>query len=308
MGSRYLTDLGDVLRRAGLTVIELDGWQTRARGSGGYDDGRPSVVMVHHTASPPSSSGEPDALYCALYDEDAPLSNLCLDRDGVWWILAAGATNTNGAGGPLAGVPVDSMNSHAIGIEANGGYGDAWPAVQTNAYVAGVAALCQAYGIGDVFAHFEWAPSRKIDPAGPSPWATGDESWNMDDFRADVDAGVPTDPGPGPGPGPEPKDDEMVWRVAKSDEGKGPFYIGDGTTAYTVGDAGHDVTNDEARCRMAAGAVNVLRCVWDKAVNAGGKAGDDLAGPRIVTEWGQVKGSCGDKAIRVHVGAHKNLT
>ena len=205
MGSRYLTDLGDVLRRAGLDVIELDGWQTRARGSGGYDSGRPSVVMVHHTASPASSSGEGDALYSALYDEDAPLSNLCLDRDGIWWILATGATNTNGAGGPLAGVPEDSMNSHAIGVEANGGYGDAWPAVQTNSYVAGVAALCQAYGIGEVFAHFEWAPSRKIDPAGPSPWATGGASWNMDRFRADVDAGASSPaPEPGPEPGPEP--------------------------------------------------------------------------------------------------------
>ena len=187
MGSRYLTDLADVLRRAGLTVIELDGWPSRARGSGGYDAGRPSTVMVHHTASPPSSSGRPDAEYCALYDDDAPLSNLCLDRDGVWWVLAAGATNTNGAGGPLGSVPEDSMNSHAIGIEANGGAGETWPAVQTNAYVAGVATLRAAYGIADVFAHFEWAPDRKIDPAGPSPYATGDQSWDMDAFRADVE-------------------------------------------------------------------------------------------------------------------------
>ena len=187
MTDRYLTDLAAVLELAGLTVIELDGWQDRARGSGGYDAGAPSVVMVHHTASPPSSSGRPDAEYCALYDEDAPLSNLCLDRDGVWWILAAGATNTNGAGGPLGDVDEDAMNLAAIGIEANGGYGEPWPDVQTRAYVAGVAALCAAYGIGDVFAHFEWAPTRKVDPAGPSPWATGDQSWNMDRFRADVD-------------------------------------------------------------------------------------------------------------------------
>ena len=61
MGSRYLTDLADVLRAAGLAVTELDGWRDRARGSGGYDDGRPTHVMVHHTASPPSASGESDA-------------------------------------------------------------------------------------------------------------------------------------------------------------------------------------------------------------------------------------------------------
>ncbi|RPH33804.1 MAG: N-acetylmuramoyl-L-alanine amidase [Chloroflexi bacterium] len=186
MGDRYLTDLTDVLRAAGLPVIELDGWRTRARGSGGYDPGKPTHVMVHHTASTPSSSGEGDAWYCAEGDEDAPLSNLCLDRDGVWWVLAAGATNTNGKGGPLDGVPADSMNTYAIGVEANGGYGETWPDAQTDSYLAGVAALCDHYGLAYVRGHAEWAPDRKVDPAGPSPWATGNSTWDMDDFRHDL--------------------------------------------------------------------------------------------------------------------------
>ena len=186
MADRYLTDLADVLRGAGLTVTELDGWRDRSRSSGGYDPGYPSHVMVHHTGSPPSASGESDAYYCALYDEDAPLSNLCLDRDGLWWVLAAGATNTNGKGGPLDGVAADCMNTAAIGVEANGGYGEAWPPAQTASYVAGVRALCDAYGCRYVRGHLEWAPTRKIDPAGPSPWAAGGASWNMDAFRSDV--------------------------------------------------------------------------------------------------------------------------
>jgi N-acetylmuramoyl-L-alanine amidase len=189
VAERMLVELADVLRAAGLDVVELDGWQTRARGSGGYDDGRPTHVMVHHTASPPSSSGRPDAEYCAWGDDDAPLSNLCLDRAGVWWVLAAGATNTNGKGGPLDGVPADSMNTHAIGVEANGGYGEAWPKIQTDSYVHGVAALMAHYRIDHCRAHFEWAPDRKIDPAGPSPWAQGNASWNMDAFRADCEGG-----------------------------------------------------------------------------------------------------------------------
>ena len=186
MGSRMLTDLADVLRDAGLDVVELDGWKQRARSSGGYDSGRPDTVMVHHTASPPSASGESDAWYCATGDEDAPLSNLCLDRDGVWWILAAGATNTNGKGGPIGSVPKDSMNTHAIGVEANGGYGSAWPAAQTVSYEMGVAALCDRYGITEVYGHAEWAPDRKVDPAGPSPWAQGNNTWDMDAFRRSV--------------------------------------------------------------------------------------------------------------------------
>jgi hypothetical protein len=104
-------------------------------------------------------------------------------------VLAAGATNTNGKGGPLDGVPADSMNTHAIGVEANGGYGEAWPTVQTDSYTRGVAALMAHYRIDHCRAHFEWAPDRKIDPAGPSPWATGNASWNMDAFRADLNGG-----------------------------------------------------------------------------------------------------------------------
>ena len=186
MGDRYLTDLAHVLRQGGLDVVELDGWTTRARSSGGYGGGDPRVVMVHHTASPPSASGESDAWYCATGDEDAPLSNLCLDRAGCWWVLAAGATNTNGKGGPLGSVAKDCMNTAAIGVEANGGYGESWPPAQTVAYEVGVAALCDAYGIAEIWGHAEWAPDRKIDPAGPSPWAAGNVTWDMNAFRDSV--------------------------------------------------------------------------------------------------------------------------
>lgn len=190
MGSRYLTDLADVCRSVGLTVKEYSNWKTRARGSGGYDSGRPTHVMVHHTASPPSWSGQKDADYCAVGDEDAPLSNLYLDQAGVVWVLAAGATNTNGKGRDVwgGGVPDDSMNSYAIGIEANGGYGYAWPQVQQDAYVKLVSKLCGHYGISNncVRGHFEWAPDRKVDPSGPSKWASGSASWDMDGFRRDT--------------------------------------------------------------------------------------------------------------------------
>ena len=54
MGDRYLTDLADVARAAGWPVIEVDGWQSRARGSGGFNAGKPDHVMAHHTASGPS--------------------------------------------------------------------------------------------------------------------------------------------------------------------------------------------------------------------------------------------------------------
>jgi len=249
MGARYLTDLADVCRRTGYPVIEVDGWQTRGRGSGGYDAGRPNHVMVHHTASGPGSDGWPDVNYCTFGDDAAPLCNLYLSRVPEIYVCAAGATNTNGSGRDPCGItPDDSMNSHAVGIEAaNNGTGEAWPALQQAAYRALCASLCDAYGIAvaQIHAHFEWAPSRKIDPAGPSDYAVGSASWNMATFRADVgaitpgptppDPGTPTPPDPWPAPGPDPiptpGDDEML--VVALDK-NGTAWVGNGITRIGI--------------------------------------------------------------------------
>ena len=169
-GGRFLTDLADVLRGAGLTVEEHDGWQQRHRSSGGYNGG-PVGIIVHHTASPASWDGQRDVDFIAVGCDVAPMANLYLDRKGQWWVLAAGASNTNGKGGPWGPLPLDSANSRVIGIEAgNDGVGEAWPEVMQDSYVAGVAALAGHYGVdtGNVLAHHEWAPARKVDPAGPS--------------------------------------------------------------------------------------------------------------------------------------------
>ena len=185
MGARFLTDLADVCRATGWPVVEVEGWQTRARGSGGYNPGFPSHVAVHHTASGPSSDGWPDVNYICFGDDDAPLANLYLDRDGTIFVCAAGATNTNGSG-DCPHLPSDTLNTSAIGIEAgNDGTGEPWPTAQQDAYVAVCRALCRAYGIpvAHVEAHHEWT-GRKVDPAGPSRYSGGG-SWDMAHFRAD---------------------------------------------------------------------------------------------------------------------------
>ena len=260
-----LTNLADVVRDAGLDVAEVPGWQTRMRGgtgghaTGGYV-GNPTHVMVHHTAS--SWPTIQDVQYLATGHQYAPVSNLHLARDGLVTVIAAGATNTNGAGGPVDGCPKDSMNSRAIGIEAgNNGTGEPWPAVQQNVYVRLCAALCMAYRIpvSRVLAHFEWAPTRKIDPAGPSVWANMSDQymrWNMEDFRESVAARMTTQP---------PEDDDMRTldtpeRMYDSRTSGGPFgpgetrevAIGMCTDAFvhvTVigqGGAGHISINDPA--------------------------------------------------------------
>jgi hypothetical protein len=190
-GGRVLLDLADVLRRAGPRVREVDGWQQRQRGGTGYGQVDPIGIVVHHTASSSGWNGQPDVNFLALECDVAPMSNLYVDRSGQWWVLAGGATNTNGTGGPWGPIPLDSANSRVIGIEAgNNGVGEPWPDVMQDAYVAGVAALADAYDVepGNILAHHEWAPTRKVDPAGPSRFGSinGSHSWDMDRFRAAV--------------------------------------------------------------------------------------------------------------------------
>ena len=242
MGARYLDELADVCRSAGLIVHELDGWQRRARGSGGYDSGRPTHVMVHHTASNPGSDPDGDVAYIAFGATDAPLANLYLSRSGEVTVIAGGATNTNGSGSAPwpGGCPDDSMNTHAIGIEAaNNGVGEPWPHVQQGAYMALCAALCEAYLIDTslVRGHAEWAPGRKVDPAGQSMWASGSATWHMDIYRDDVADIV--DPLPTP-----EEDDDMAFIVINRDTGQPALVYGDGRL---TGLAGGDLAGFVAR-------------------------------------------------------------
>jgi peptidoglycan hydrolase-like protein with peptidoglycan-binding domain len=220
VGSRYLTDLADVARRTGYRVIEVgpsrnqqgSQWQSRARGSGGYDSGRPNHVMIHHTASSYLSDGWPDVNFMAFASTVRPVSNLYISRDGTIYVIAAGATNTNGAGTDPCGVTAkDSMNRDAIAIEAgNDGRGEVWPDAQQDCYVKLCRVLCEAYGIGNaqIHSHFEYAPQRKIDCAGQSRYAEGSAKWNMGLFHSDV-AG--SSGGGGGTPTPPPADDWVTW-------------------------------------------------------------------------------------------------
>jgi N-acetylmuramoyl-L-alanine amidase len=196
MGSLYLTELADLLYSSGLNIIEYGGWQTRSRGSGGYDDW-PLCVMWHHTASPASWDGQKDADYCAVGDDDSPLANLYIDRSGTVWVLAAGATNTNGSGNSMTfsrgTVPQDSMNTRALGVEmGNDGIGELWPQPQIDSMFV-VSNVCNGWfgnRPDDLSTHNFYAPTRKIDPATTNvdgPWqpssCNSSGSWDVDSVR-----------------------------------------------------------------------------------------------------------------------------
>jgi len=171
-----LTWLADVLRNAGLNVVEEAGWKTAGRGP----MGTPQGVLLHHTAGP--RDGNSPSLRIVREgraDLPGPLSHLFLSRDGTYHVVGAGRTNHAGRGSWQGA----TGNSHFIGIEAeNMGTGkDPWPSVQMDAYERGVAALLTHLGLDDVMAagHKEYATprGRKIDP-----------SFDMVEFRENIEA------------------------------------------------------------------------------------------------------------------------
>ena len=200
----------DVLRAGGLTVVEFEGWKTRSRSSGGFN--ALAGVVHHHTASKTSPAN--DLNYMVYGCPDAPVSNGLLDRTGTFTVIAGGAANHAGKGGPRGSVPLDSGNSYCFGIEAaNNGVGEPWPKAQTDAYLKMTVALAAAYGLPITapvqFSHAEWT-SRKIDPAGPSPWPTinSSQTWDMNAYRASA---AELAAGGGPGPADDDDDDDLSW-------------------------------------------------------------------------------------------------
>ena len=226
-------DLVAILTAAGVEVREnstTDGWQTRARSSGGFPS-PPLGVFWHHTAS--STSPASDLSWMIDGSDDAPIGTVLVDRDGGVWPIAAGASNCAGKGGPVSlsrgTIPADSGNTRGFQIEvANNGVGEVWPAVQVDAFFAVSNALNAAAGNlpTDVVTHSlgegdGWT-DRKIDPATAGgvegPWTprsvTSSGTWSLADIRGECArrAGA-TPPRPDPLPDPPGDDDVKLYLV-----------------------------------------------------------------------------------------------
>lgn len=159
-----LTWLPDVLRAAGLEVVLVEGWEYRGRAEMGTVEG----VMCHHTANRRSGNMPTlDTLILGREDLPGPLSQLGLGRDGTWYVIAAGRCNHAGVG-EFRGSP--QGNTRFIGIEAEhcGEVSQAWPQVQYDAFVTGVAAILKHIGADEQWCigHKEFAlpAGRKVDP------------------------------------------------------------------------------------------------------------------------------------------------
>ena len=113
-----LSNLANVLRDAGLTVVETPGWKTR--GYAGQDLKEIRGVLHHHTATNRSRFNEdaPTLNMCINGRSDlaGPLCNIVFGRTGTVYLVAAGVANHAGAGS-AHGIPENMGNHYLIGIE-----------------------------------------------------------------------------------------------------------------------------------------------------------------------------------------------
>jgi hypothetical protein len=170
-----LTDLADVLYRADLQVREVPGWQSRGHGLMTDVLG----VTCHHTAS---GRGTGTTLGLTTIRDgrpglDGPLAHLYLNREGTFYVVAAGLCWHAG----VSRKP-EYTNGHRIGIEALAAgdeWSEDWPSAQMDAYARGCKALADHYGfpVSEVLGHKE-----TCKPAGRKP----DPTFDMREFREKV--------------------------------------------------------------------------------------------------------------------------
>lgn len=194
MAYKWALWLADVLRDAGCPVVEEDGWRTRGRSGGTWE---PSGIVLHHDASPPGETSHGvNVILNGRPGLSGPLSQLWLDFDGRWHIVAAGRANHAGLG-KWSDIPANRGNEFLIGIETDHTTNEAWSLAQNRSGITGLIALSDRLGIrrdattlrSRLIAHKEWAPDRKIDP----------DPLNMHDLRSVVLSGRnttrPSEPG-----------------------------------------------------------------------------------------------------------------
>jgi hypothetical protein len=178
MATYPLTWLASVLREAGCTVVEHGDWKHHGR-DGSFS---PKAIMLHHDASPAGETSHGwEVIYYGREGLEGPLSQLWLDYDGRWHVIAAGRANHAGEGRSWGVVAADQGNRDAIGIETDHTSDEKWTDAQRSEGLRGVHALAKRLGITTsaeidraVLAHTEYAPDRKIDP----------DPMNMDTARA----------------------------------------------------------------------------------------------------------------------------
>lgn len=181
--------LADVLRAAGLRVVETSGWKTRYATSG-PQPASPVGVLEHHTATTASyARPAPTVQLCidGRPDLAGPLCHVVIGYDGVCHVIAAGRANHAGQAKASGPNPAGDGNTLYVGFEWDYQGVDQGPSPQQyDAAVRATRAVLAKLGrpADTARGHRETSVTGKIDPGRV----------DMNQFRRDVAAGA-TAPG-----------------------------------------------------------------------------------------------------------------
>ncbi|GAA2774163.1 N-acetylmuramoyl-L-alanine amidase [Saccharopolyspora taberi] len=174
--------LGDVLRKAGLRVVEPPGWKTRTA-SGAQP--LPVGVLEHHTATTTSyARPAPTVNLCITGrpDLDGPLCHVVVGYDGTCHLISAGRANHAGAAKASGPNPGGDGNLRYVGFEWDyQGVNQQPSPEQYTAAVKATRAVLRHLGrpADAARGHRETSVTGKIDPGHV----------NLDLFRAQVAIG-----------------------------------------------------------------------------------------------------------------------
>ncbi|GAA2821968.1 peptidoglycan recognition protein family protein [Kribbella solani] len=159
--------LADVLRSAGVQVVEEGNWQGRGV-SGSFN---PFGVLWHHTAARSSPSNPAPALNIVINgrsDLQGPLAHALVDYNGVFHIVSANRCNHAGAARASGPIPAGDGNTMLIGWEIDyDGVNQQMTAAQYDASLRATAAVLTQLGRDSSYArgHRETSTTGKIDPS-----------------------------------------------------------------------------------------------------------------------------------------------
>jgi len=196
MTYRYLpTDLAKRLRAAGLTVVEVDGWQTRGRPTE-TGEFKPVGVLNHHTGALDREGDLADDLAYANWlfktgraDLPAPLCGLSISVEGTVYLGAAGRANHAGVAKPSGSVAGGDGNALYVGIEWMLSGTQPIPVKMLQAGATTNAVLLRVLGssVQAVSCHYQTSVTGKWDIGDPAGVWFGDRRvLNVPRFRSMV--------------------------------------------------------------------------------------------------------------------------